>query len=29
VLFLCEREQKVLDPLQVGQIRLWLGEAAE
>jgi hypothetical protein len=27
VLFLCEREQKVLDPIEVGRIRTWIGAA--
>ncbi len=28
-LFLCEREQKVLDPNEIGHIRRWIGEAAD
>ena len=28
ILFLCEREQKVPDPAEVGHIRTWIGGAA-
>jgi hypothetical protein len=28
ILFLCEREQKVLDQTEVGHIRTWIGAVA-